>query len=126
MSVPYSVSGTTDGQTVVTYTVPNETKVTVTYETMITGNGSQKFTNTVSILDQKETVERTKNFGSEGEGEGAVASFKIVKVDGYDANKKLQGVKFKISCENPDVDFGGGKKELILETAENGEITLDG
>ena len=58
--------------------------------------------------------------------EGAQASFKIVKVDGYDANKKLQGVKFKVFCENPDVDFGGGQKELILVTDENGEITFDG
>lgn len=126
ISVPYTISGN-QGETIVTYTVPNETKVTVTYEAMVTGNGSQRFINTVSVLDDSATVDKTKDFGAQGEGEGAVASFKVVKVDGYDANKKLEGVQFKVFCEDPDLAFDKqGTKEIILTTDENGEIVLDG
>ncbi|HAB93634.1 MAG TPA: hypothetical protein DCF49_02530, partial [Lachnospiraceae bacterium] len=125
-SVAYSLSGGEGGTTVATYTIPDSTKVTVTYEANVRGDGSQTIVNKVSVNDRDETVENTKSYGSASEGEGAQASFTIVKVDGYDANKKLQGVKFKVFCENPDVDFGGGVKELNLVTDENGEITLDG
>ena len=125
-NVIYSLSGGDGGTTVATYTIPDSTKVTITYEANVRGNGSQTIVNKVSVNGKEETVENTKSYGSASEGEGAQASFKIVKVDGYDANKKLQGVKFKVFCENPDVDFGGGQKELILVTDENGEITFDG
>ena len=125
-SVIYSLSGGDDGTTIATYTIPDSTKVTITYDANVRGNGSQTIVNKVSVNGKEETVENTKSYGSASEGEGAQASFKIVKVDGYDANKKLQGVKFKVFCENPDVDFGGGQKELILVTDENGEITFDG
>ncbi len=125
-SVIYSLSGRDDGATIATYTIPDSTKVTITYDANVRGNGSQTIVNKVSVNGKDETVENTKSYGSASEGEGAQASFKIVKVDGYDANKKLQGVKFKVFCENPDVDFGGGQKELILVTDENGEITFDG
>ena len=130
--VPYSVSGgkddqgNPDGTTVATYTIPDSTKVEITYSAQVRGNGSQKIVNKVSVNGEDDTEEHTENYGAADEGEGAIASFKIVKVDGYNANKKLSGVKFKIFAEKPSLDFGDGKKELILETDENGEITLDG
>ena len=80
----------------------------------------------MSVNDEDETITTTKSYGTVTEGEGAIASFKIVKVDGYDANKKLEGVRFRIFAENPNIDFGGGVKELVLETDENGEIVIDG
>ena len=130
--VPYSLSGGKDehgvsnGTTVATYTVPDSTGVVITYDADVRGNGSQTIVNTVSVNDEDETITTTKSYGTVSEGEGAIASFKIVKVDGYDANKKLKGVKFRIFAENPNIDFGDGVKELVLETDENGEIALDG
>ena len=133
--VPYSLSGGKDehgvsnGTTVATYTVPDSTRVVITYDADVRGNGSQTIVNTVSVNDEDETVTTTKSYGTLSEGQGAVSSFKIVKVDGYDANKKLEGVKFRIFAENEGIDFGekaGHVKELVLETDENGEIVLDG
>ena len=81
----------------------------------------------MSVNGKDKTVEDIKDYGAEGEGEGALAKFKIVKVDGYDATKKLKGVKFKIFANDPNVSFDdAGTKELHVETDENGEIILDG
>lgn len=133
--VPYSLSGEKDeydlptGRTIATYTVPDSTMVVITYDADVRGNGSQTIVNKVSVNDEDETTTTTKSYGTVTEGEGAVASFKIVKVDGYDANKKLEGVRFKIFAEKSGIDFGekvNHAKELFLETDENGEITLDG
>jgi len=128
-SVPYTLKGSDDGKTIATYTIPDSTTVVITYDAQVRGNGSQTITNKVSVNGKEEIIENIKSYGSAGEGQGAIASFKIVKVDGYDANKKLEGVRFKIFCENPDVNFGphaNGATQIILTTDENGEITLDG
>ena len=135
VAVPYSISGgkdennMPDGTTVATFIVPDSTKVVITYDAEVRGNGSQKIQNKVSVNGDDKTEEHTTDYGAADEGEGAIASFKIVKVDGYDANKKLAGVKFKVFAENPDLDFGkkaGYAKEIELVTDENGEIAFDG
>ena len=133
-AVPYSLSGgkdengDPDGTTVATYTIPDSTKVVITYDADVRGNGTQTIVNKVSVNGQEETIETIKSFGAATEGEGAVASFKIVKVDGYDANKKLEGVQFKIFAEKPTIYFDKDQtvKEIFLTTDENGEIVLDG
>ena len=134
-TVPYSLSGGKDehgvpnGTTVATYTVPDSTKVVITYNADVRGNSSQTIVNTVSVNDEDETITTTKSYGTVSEGEGAIASFKIVKVDGYDANKKLSGVRFRIFAENPALSFDGEAnqvKEIELTTDDNGEIVLDG
>ncbi|MBO4414466.1 MAG: hypothetical protein J5824_00620, partial [Lachnospiraceae bacterium] len=135
VSIPYSISGgkdefgNPDGTTVATFTVPDSTKVVVEYTANVRGNGSQKIINKVSVNGKDEISESRKDYGDADEGQGAVASFRIIKVDGYDANKKLPGVRFKIFAENPNLDFGEGQnhaKEIELVTDQNGEILLDG
>ena len=54
----------------------------IEYDALVVGNGQQTIVNKVSINGKDETVDNTKEYGSASEGEGAVASFKIVKVDG--------------------------------------------
>ena len=133
-TVPYSLSGgkdehgNPDGTTIATYTVPDSTKVVITYDADVRGNGGQTIVNKVSVNGEEETVTTTKSYGTVTEGQGAIASFKIVKVDGYDANKKLSGVTFKIFAENPALSFDkdGQIKEIELTTDDNGEIALDG
>ena len=95
-SVPYSISGGTAGTTVATYIIPDSTKVVIEYEAEVRGNGPLTITNKVSINGYDEEIISEKEYGVADEGEGAQASFKIVKVDGYDANKKLSGVRFKV------------------------------
>ena len=131
INVPYSLRGNDDGSTAAAYTVPDATKVVITYDAEVRGNGSQTIVNKVSVKGKDKTVTATESFGSASEGEGAVASFKIVKVDGYDANKKLSGVRFRVFAEDtdPNINFGpkaGNAKEIELVTDENGEIWLDG
>ena len=135
INIPYVLKGgrdennEPDGTTVATYTIPDHTKVIIEYDAFVRGNGVQTITNTVSALEDKKNVVSIKEYGALSEGEGAIASFKIVKVDGYDANKKLSGVKFKVYAANDELDFGENHdyaKEIILETDENGEIIFDG
>ena len=135
VEVPYVLRGGVDesdepdGTTVATYTVPDSTKVIITYDAFVRGDGLQTISNEVSILEEEEVVTHTEEYGEESEGQGAVASFKIVKVDGYNANKKLEGVWFKVFAENPELDFGEDSdyaKEILLKTDANGEIILDG
>ena len=127
--VPYSLSGGAGGTTVATYTVPDFTKVVITYDALVIGNASQTIVNKVTVNGKDKEVSTTKSYGHSSEGQGAIASFKIIKVDGYDANKKLEGVQFRIFAENPELDFGEKHhhdKELLLETDAKGEIILDG
>ncbi|MBO4888843.1 MAG: hypothetical protein J5589_11110, partial [Firmicutes bacterium] len=125
--IPYTVSGGPDGTTIATYIIPDETKVVITYSAMVTGKGSQTITNTVDINGKTDEAHASEEFGTADEGQGAVASFKIVKVDGYDASQKLEGVRFRIFAENPNLAFDdAGTTELILETNQNGEIIFDG
>ena len=127
MPVPYSATGRDDGSTVVKYTIPDSTAVTITYEALVVGNGEVTIKNDAEINGREEHTESTKIYKVTGEGESALASFKIVKVDGYDASKKLEGVQFKFFAENADLSFDSkGTKELILTSDENGEVLIDG
>lgn len=135
MAVPYNLKGgvgpdgQTDGTTVATFTVPDSTKVVITYDADVRGNGEQTIVNTVSVKDRTKISQNKNEYVSDSGGEASIVSFKIVKVDGYDANKKLSGVPFRVFCENSDLDFGekaNHAKEIVLTTDENGEIEFDG
>ena len=134
VEVPYVLQGTEDGGTLATYTIPDSTKVVITYNAMVVGNGSIHYKNVVEARGQKETVERTAYVDIQGEGEGAVADLKVVKLDGYDANKKLAGVPFKLysadltkSGTRYDLSLDhSGVYEMILTTDENGVLSIDG
>ena len=133
--VPYSISGEKDedgnptGGTVATYEIPDETAVTIEYRAMVVGTGTVTYKNTVEVRDEKETVEEEVDMSTSGGGEASQFSVKAVKVDGYDANKKLQGVKFKLysssgislyPADHPDY----GHNSAIIETDENGILDI--
>ena len=128
IAVPYSLSG--DGpRTVATYTIPDSTAVTITYDAMVVGSGSVNYINTVEANGEIKEVDKTTDINIEGEGSGAVANLKITKVDGYDANKKLAGVKFKLYAADGrslSLDESEDLKEVILETDANGILYIDG
>ena len=100
--VPYSISGEKDedgnptGGTVATYEIPDETAVTIEYRAMVVGTGTVTYKNTVEARGKKKDVKETVDMGSSGGGEATQFSVKAVKVDGYDANKKLQGVAYTL------------------------------
>ena len=126
-TVSYSLRGGNDGETIAAYTIPDATKVVIEYDALVVGNGQQKIVNKVSVNGKDETVESTKEYGSASEGEGAIASFKIVKVDGYNAGKKLSGVRFRLFSEKGlYFDDENTVSEVFLTTDENGEAFIDG
>ena len=133
--VPYSISGEKDkngnptGRTVATYQIPDETAVTIEYRAMVVGTGNVTYINTVEANGEKETVSENVDMSSSGGGEATQLSIKAVKVDGYDANKKLEGVKFRlysssgISLYPPDHPKYG-ESSVIIETDENGVLDI--
>ena len=128
ITIPYSLSG--DGsETVATFTIPDSTAVTITYDAMVVGNGPVNYKNTVEVKGEKKVVDKNVTINIEGEGDGAVADLKITKVDGYDANKKLAGVKFKLYAADGrslSLDKSVDLKEVILETDADGVLHIDG
>lgn len=139
MSVPYSFrggkdeNGNPDGRTIATYIVPDSTAVTITYDAMVVGNGPITYKNTVEAKGKHETVGRTADIHIEGEGDGATANLNISKVDGNDANIKLEGVQFKLYSEKDkngdryDLSLNGsGVYEMILTTNADGVLAIDG
>ena len=127
LPIAYAASGAGEGKTKVEYLIPDNTKVVVTYKALVTGYGEQEIENIVTVKDEEAKVWNKSEYGSASQGGASLVSFKIAKVDGYNAAKKLAGVKFKIWCENPNVNFGpkvGNATVLILETDENGVIEL--
>ena len=101
----------------------------ITYDAFVRGNSTQTIVNKVTVNGDEETISESSDYGAPEEGSGSIASFKIVKVDGYDANKKLSGVRFRVFAENEDLDFGEGNdhvKVIELVTDEKGEIVFDG
>ena len=133
--VPYSISGEKDeygnptGGTVATYEIPDETAVTIEYRAMVVGTGTVTYKNTVEARGKSKYVEKDVDMGSSGGGEATQFSVKAVKVDGYDANKKLQGVKFKLYSSSgislyPQDHPKHGRNWEILETDENGILDI--
>ena len=135
MDVPYTISGEDDeeghptGGTVAVYQIPDETAVTIEYRAMVVGTGSVTYKNEVEANGEKEIVQENVDMSSGGGGEASQLSVKVVKVDGYDANKKLQGVKFRlysstgISLYPADHPKYGTSSEII-ETDENGVLDI--
>ena len=133
--VPYSISGEKDeygnptGGTVATYEIPDETAVTIEYRAMVVGTGTVTYKNTVEARGKSKYVEKDVDMGSSGGGEASQFSVKVVKVDGYDANKKLQGVQFKLYSSSgislyPQDHPKHGHNEEFIETDENGILDI--
>ena len=135
MDVPYSISGERDehgvatGGTIATYQIPDETAVTIEYTAMVIGTGHVTYINTVEANGEKETVSEDVDMSSSGGGAASQLSIKAVKVDGYDANIKLEGVKFKLYSSSgislyPADHPKYGQSSEIIETDENGILDI--
>ena len=130
MEVPYTVKGGANGTTVATFMVPDSTKVTINYTAQVVATGTGiKYTNTVEVKGEKETKENYVDINIDGAGSGSLAYLRISKVDGYDANKKLTGIKFRLTPVDSTVSLSKNDdyvSEMILETDSNGVLTIDG
>ncbi|MBP3898401.1 MAG: LPXTG cell wall anchor domain-containing protein [Mogibacterium sp.] len=67
-------------------------------------------------------IDKNQTVSSDGSGEASIYKMTISKVDGYDASKKLAGVKFLLTCDSESAL----PEPKVLTTDANGLIVLDG
>ena len=123
--IPYSIDYSGE-DTLLKFEIPDETKVEITYTAKVMGNGTVQLKNTAKIGDYEESVGDWKTMGGSGEGEGSVISLEILKVDGYNHNKKLEGVKFKFYRADGMPVGKNGEHDLYYTTNANGIAVIDG
>ena len=97
--MPYTVSGLDDGSTVSVFTVPDKTKVTITYDALVIrdSNPSQTYTNEVSVKGEKKTSSDTVNIDIEGAGRNQITvpngrKVAILAKSGWTFGKALKGI----------------------------------
>lgn len=116
--------------TVVKFDIPDETKVEITYTAKVMGSGTGiHVKNEAKIGDYKKVVDEWKDMGAVGEGEASVINLKVLKVDAYNQNKKLDNVKFKFyraDGEPVGKKDGADVYELYYHTNDDGVLFIDG
>ncbi len=117
--VQYTISGYT-----ATYTIPDQTAVTIEYDATVIGKGAITIGNTAS--DGYWTAKTEKEYFFQGGGTGTASSiaFIVVKADENNNRERLQGVRFKLTAPE-GYPLQGDEEEVILETDENGYIYID-
>ena len=78
------------------FTVPNSTKVDITYKAKWTGTGSIDHTNTVTVYGYSQSVNKKVNVASTGEGDHSNLSLKVFKCEEGNSQKYLPGAEFKL------------------------------
>ena len=127
--VTYNIQGS-GPDTAATYTIPDETKVIITYDATVVSSGSNggtiRYENIVTVNGKTERVYRDVQIAATAGGSGAIAHVKAVKVDGNVGSKKLAGAKFKLYASDLRELNNEGDKEIKLTSDENGLIDIDG
>jgi hypothetical protein len=130
--VTWDMSGNT-----VTYTIPDETKVVITYRARVlfTGSGALKvsFSNHAEMDAYHDDVDGTAERHSSGGGSGSVPRINLMKYEAGNMTKRLAGAKFQLLNANKQPVKGtkvGGVPcdpyDIIFITDENGMITVEG
>ena len=127
--VSWDMSGNT-----VTYTIPDQTKVVITYSArvILTDNGNAgdtvrvNFSNVAEMNGYKGEVNKTAERHNSGSGAGSVPVINLMKYEAGDMTHKLEGAVFDLldSNGNPVIDKNG--KPVSFTTDENGMITVRG
>jgi len=103
-----------------TFIIPDATALTIKYSAMVTGNGSQSFGNTATLLGQDSYVHSTANVRSSAIGEAPNYSITVFKYDGSDMTTPVKGAQFALYDEK-------GTEVLRTDaTGEDGKITFKG
>ena len=121
--VTYDASGST-----LTFTVPNATKVTVTYYAKVIKTGTLDVTNTATVNGQSETVTKNVTLNAGGSGTASIPSIKVFKYKSGDMGTALSGAKFALftsedaakSADLNSKDFCG-----VYTTGSNGLVLID-
>ena len=127
--VTWDMSGNT-----VTYTIPDATKVVITYRarvifTNIGGSGDTinvSFSNYAEMEGYSDQIDNTAERHNSGSGAGSVPIINLMKYEAGNMTKRLAGAKFQLLNGDlqPVLDKNG--EEVIFTTDENGMITVRG
>ena len=127
--VTWDMSGDT-----VTYTIPDKTKVVITYKARVTmselpavGSTQQiAFSNHAEMKGYSQTINKHAERKNAGEGSGSIASINLKKYEAGDMTHTLAGAKFQLqdANQNPVRDKNGLPVEFV--TGNDGMINIRG
>ena len=130
--VSWDMSGNT-----VTYTIPDQTKVVITYRARVlfpsSGALVTSFKNTVEMLGYRDIVDGHAERETSGGGTGSVPRINLMKYEAGNMAKRLAGAKFQLLDANKKPVQGTKRDgvecdpyDLIFITDENGLLTVEG
>lgn len=118
----------------VTYTIPDATRVVITYRARVTmatmpevgSSQSITFSNRVEMKGYSDEVEKTAERRNAGQGSASIASFNLIMYEAGNMNKRLSGAKFQLQDqdEKPVRDKNGKPVEFVSD--DDGMITIKG
>ena len=80
----------------ITYRIPDETAVTITYTAHVIGSGQVRFTNTAAIAGTEHSDSVTRDANIPSSLPPATGSIRVLKFENYDMTKTLPGVEFQV------------------------------
>ena len=131
----YSINAS--GNTI-TYTLPNETPITIKYTTYVVGTGTVNYSNTVNLYGQETSASGSATVTSKGAGTYKNYKMFVLKYEYGDITKTLPGVKFKLYYNFPGQTSASESGKTVIEhdgkrwiywktvtTDENGLATIE-
>ena len=111
------------------FTVPNATKVVITYKAKWTGQGEIEHTNEATVYGYSQSVARKVNISSQGSGDFDNLKVTIYKVEKDNNTRTLAGATFKlqrfVNGEPQDV-LDKDNKIVTITTDSAGKAVLEG
>ena len=111
------------------FTVPNATKVIITYKAKWTGNGNVDHTNKVTVYGYSQSVKKTATVSSQGSGGYSNLHLTIYKVEDGNDIKLLSGATFSLNIYENDKYIPVRERNgdpVTITTEENGTAVLQG
>ena len=123
--VTWDMSGNT-----VTYTIPDQTKVVITYRARVlfTSSGAlvTTFSNHAEMEGYYDDVDGSAERQNSGSGSGSVPSINLMKYEVGNMTKRLAGAKFQLLFGNKQPVLDKNGNPVIFTTYANGMITVEG
>lgn len=107
-------------------TIPDESKVVITYNVYLSGKDGFKFKNSLSALDKFETSSSEATYSANTGGGASVFSFKVTKLDSV-TSKPVSGATYKLQkLENKEYkDVTDNNKNVVTFTTDtNGSFNV--
>ena len=118
----------------VTYTIPDATKVVITYRARVifksigeTGETvAVNFSNVAEMNGYRDEINKTAERHNSGQGAGSVPRINLLKYEAGNMTKRLEGAVFALLDENKEPIKDKNGKEVTFTTDGNGLITVEG